>query len=177
MAQADDHPREEPALVKSPLRRRIAAVALVLAAPAAAGCTNGFDAQTDQPYQPAVGVNDQTGSVDALNAAIVSDTDGIGTLSVTLLNNADQPDQLVSVTGSDLTAQFSPIELPTDQLVDLSKEGQVAVSGPKVSAGEFVTLELVFRDGGSKEMTVPVVPHAFDFGEVPLPSGSPSATQ
>ncbi|HET9498921.1 MAG TPA: hypothetical protein VFO98_01545 [Marmoricola sp.] len=168
--------------MKSSLRRRIAAVALVLAAPAAAGCTNGFGAQTDQVYQPAVGTNDKTGDVFALNALIVSADDGSGTLAVSLLNDGDQDDALVSVTGSNLTSSFSPISLPPGELVDLARSGEVSVTGPKVEAGNFVSIELAFQSGLSKKLLIPVVRNNNAFADVPLPSeppnpGAASATQ
>lgn len=162
--------------MKSPLPRRIAVVALVLAAPAAAGCTNGFGAQTDQAYQPAIGVNDNTDTIDILNAAVVSGSPGEGTFSVSLVNRGDKDNELVSVTGSDVTAQFAPIALPSNQLVNLSDKGQISVSGPKVAPGNYVELELTFRSGASEKVNVPVVGPTDAFSGVPLPSGSSSAT-
>ena len=50
--------------MKSPIQRR-AAIAALLLAPALTAC--GFNEQTDQVYQPAVGVNDRSDNVYVLN--------------------------------------------------------------------------------------------------------------
>ena len=51
--------------MKSPIQRRVAIAALLLA-PALTAC--GFSEQTDQVYQPAVGVNDRSDTVYVLSA-------------------------------------------------------------------------------------------------------------
>ena len=58
-------------------------------------------AQTDQVYNPAAGVDDRSGSVDVLNALVVSGSDGSGTVIASLVNN-DQThsDSLRSVAGA-----------------------------------------------------------------------------
>lgn len=162
--------------MKSPLRRRLAAVALVLATPLAAACTGrGFDVQTDQVYQPSVGTNAHTGDIDILNALIVSSDGRSGTLSVSILNNGDKPDALQQVTGEQLQAQFSPVRLPAGQLVNLTEKGDVSVTGD-LKPGNFVTVELTFRNGESATMTIPVVDAAGEFADVPLPGESASST-
>ena len=65
-------------------RRRLAAVALVLLVPLLGAC--GFGYQTDQVYQPSVGVNDRDGTVDVLGAVVVSSADGQGTFVASLVN-------------------------------------------------------------------------------------------
>ncbi len=80
------------------LRRSIATVAVIALPLGLSGC--GFDAPTDQVYTPAVGVNNQDGQVDVLNALIVSAEDGSGTLVVSLANNDQaEPDALAGVAG------------------------------------------------------------------------------
>lgn len=153
--------------MKTPLRRRIAAAALVLAAPLAAAC--GFNAQTDQQYQPAAGVNNHSGTVDILNAVLVSGTDGKGTLAVTLLNSSDKTDALVSVTGSDVTAAQLHVDLPAHQPQNLAEDGQIALTGAPIKAGAWVRLTLGFQNGQSTSVNVPVVPAKGDFADVPLP--------
>ena len=69
------------------VRRSLAVAALVLTAPVLSSCGVGFGAQTDQVYNPAAGVDVHSGSVDVLNALIVSGTDGSGTVIATLVNN------------------------------------------------------------------------------------------
>lgn len=163
--------------MKSPLRRRLAAVALVLATPLAAACTGrGFDVQTDQVYQPSVGENEHTENIDILNALIVSSDGSNGTLSVSLVNDGDRPDALEQVTGEEVQGQFSPVRLPVGQLVNLSEKGEVSVTGT-LDPGTFVEVELSFRNGDTATMTIPVVEPTGEFADVPLPSESPSASE
>ena len=66
----------------TPVRRRLAALALVLLVPGLGACQY----QTDQVYQPGVGVNNRDGTVDVLGAVVVSSTDGKGTFVASLVN-------------------------------------------------------------------------------------------
>jgi hypothetical protein len=61
------------------VRRRLATAALLLAVPALSSCSVSFGAQTDQVYNPSAGVDDRSGSVDVLNALVVSGAAGSGT--------------------------------------------------------------------------------------------------
>jgi hypothetical protein len=157
--------------VKSPTQRRVAIAALLLA-PALTAC--GFNAQTDQVYQPAVGVNDRSGKVDILNATIVSGTDGSGTFAGTLVNkDQTEDDALESVSGPDITASRRPIELPAAGAVPpTSESGLITLKGDAIKPGAFVELTFVFSNGQSTTLKVPVVEAAGDYADVPLPSSS-----
>ena len=83
------------------VRRSIAAAVVVLAVPVLSSCGVSFGAQTDQVYNPSVGVDDQSGDVDVLNALIVSGTNGSGTVVATLVDNDQQnADTLKGVAGA-----------------------------------------------------------------------------
>ena len=130
---------------------------MVLLVPTLGAC--GFDYQTDQVYQPGVGVNNRDGSVDVLGAVVVSSTDGEGTFVASLVNKSDNDDTLESVTGEDLQAQVSsPVEVKADTLVNLADTGAVSVTGENVEPGKFVRLTLQFEGGQKTEVNVPVVP-------------------
>lgn len=166
--------------MKSPIQRRVAIAALLLL-PTLGAC--GFSAQTDQVYQAATGVNDRSGTVEILNAQIVSATDGAGTFIATLDNtDAKQADRLVSVTASGLTAKSKGVAIPADGVANLAEPAesgnpvQVAVSGAKVKAGGWVRLTLVFESGQSTTILVPVVENTEDYHDVPLPTGAQSDT-
>ena len=58
-------------------RRRIAAASLVLLVPVLAACSSS-EYQTDQVYQPGVGVNERSGTVDVLGAVVVRTSEGEG---------------------------------------------------------------------------------------------------
>jgi hypothetical protein len=161
------------------VRRRLASAVLVLAAPTLAGCSLNFGAQTDQPYNPSAGVDDRSGSVDVLNALVVSGTDGSGTVIATLVNNDQaKADALkgVSGAGKDASLQVTPggsTDIPAAGLLDLAKDGRTFVRGQSVRAGYDVSLTFTFDQGQAVTMEVPVVPSSNpDYGSVTRPSGS-----
>ncbi len=72
-------------------------------APLLAGCGTGFQAQTNQIYQPGPGITVRDGGVYAINTLIVTDGNGNGTLVAALVNQAARPDTLVSRGGHEHT--------------------------------------------------------------------------
>ena len=164
--------------MKSPLRRRTTIAALLLA-PALTAC--GFSAQTDQVYQAAVGVNDRSGSVDILNALIVSGAEGSGTFAGTLVNKDTTDDAtLESVEGPGITASRTTVDVPAGGNARLADSGEVTLEGSEIEPGSFVELTFTFSSGQRTTMKVPVVEATGDYSDVPLPkpssSTSPSAT-
>ena len=156
------------------LRRSIVAAAVVLAAPALVSC--GFDAPTDQVYTPAEGVNDRSGSVDVLNALIVSGEDGSGTLVAALVNNDQENDDTltgVAGAGEDGSATISieggQVDVPASELVQLADDGAVSVDTGRVQAGNFVELQFSFERGETVTVKAPVVTDEGDYADVPLP--------
>ena len=157
------------------LRRRTAAVALVLLVPALGGC--GFGYQTDQVYQPGVGVNERAGSVDVLGAVVVRSSEGEGTLVASLVNQADQDDELVNVTGEGLQTQVvKPVRVQSGALLNLAQEGAVSVSGERVAPGNFVRLNLEFESGQQTEIHAPVVPKSDEYEDVTTAVPTSAAT-
>lgn len=159
--------------MNSPLQRRVAIAALLLA-PALTAC--GFNVQTDQVYQPAVGVNDRSGAVDVLNAVIVSGEDGSGTFAGTLVNTGTEADRLDSVSGPGITASRRTIDIPAGGNAFLAESGQVTLQGDDIEPGAFVELTLSFGNGQTTTVKAPVVAAADDFADVPLPKSTPSAS-
>jgi copper(I)-binding protein len=157
-------------------RRRLAAVALVLLVPVLGAC--GFGYQTDQVYQPATGVNNRSGTVDVLNAVVVSSVNGEGTFVASLVNKSDdKDDSLVSMSGDGLTIQLTaPVKVPAGSLVNLADTGAVSVTGDTVQAGKFVRLTLTFESGQSTEINAPVVPYSGDFNDVRLATPKTSSS-
>src|SRR5215203_336585 len=84
--------------------------ALVLAVPGISAC--GFNYATDRDYTPGNGPNDQQGTVDVLNAVVVSGEQGSGTFVASLSNNS--PDEAVSLEsrsfGSNSTIEVAPFD-------------------------------------------------------------------
>lgn len=154
--------------MKYPSHRRLAIAALLLA-PVLTAC--GFNEQTDQVYQAAVGVNDRSGEVDVLNALIVSGADGSGTFVATLVNkNQTDDDTLDSVTGPAITSPRVDVDVPAGGVAPLAESGDVSVEGSGVKPGSFVEVSLGFASGQSTTVKVPVVAATGDYADVPLPT-------
>ncbi len=151
-------------------RRRLAAAAMVLLVPTLGAC--GFGYQTDQVYQPGIGVNNRDGNVDVLGAVVVSSVDGQGTMVASLVNEDDNnDDSLVNVTGDGLEAQVSaPVKIAAGTLVNLADSGAVSVTGDTIQPGKFARLTLTFESGQTTEINAPVVPHSDEFSDVRLAS-------
>lgn len=157
-------------------RRRLAAAALVLLAPLPAAC--GFGYQTDKVYQPGVGTNNQSTSVDILASVVVSAEDGSGTYIGTLVNkNQDKAITLTGITGpSDAEVTLTkPVEVPAGGLVNLADETPISVSGEGVTYGANLSMTFTFDDGASAKVAVPVVGRDREYASIgPSPSASPS---
>jgi hypothetical protein len=144
-------------------RRGLAVAAVLLVAPGIAACSNGFNEQTDQLYTPAAGVDDRSGTVDVLNALIVSGTDGSGTVIGSLVNNdQDEDDTLrgVAGAGSDSNAQVKPggdTTIPAGGLLNLATKGQIEIRTERVVPGQVVTIRFTFDRGQAVTVRAPVV--------------------
>ena len=160
--------------MKSPIQRRVAIAALLLA-PLLTAC--GFSEQTDQVYQPAVGSNDRSGSVDILDAVIVTGTDGSGTFAGTLVSKESKADHLDSVSGPGITSGRVNVEVPAYGTALLADTGAVSLEGSDITPGNIVDLTFSFASGQTTTMKVPVVAASGDFTGVPLPSPSASPTR
>lgn len=159
------------------VRRSIAAAAVLLAAPALSSCGVSFGAQTDQVYNPSVGVDDHSGQVDVLNALIVSGTNGSGTVVASLVNKNQQTDDTlkgVSGAGKDAGMTVKPggdTTIPAGGLLNLATQGAVTIHGQRVVPGNFVTITFSFDRAQSVTLDVPVVSHSNpDYAGVKVPS-------
>ena len=133
--------------------------ALILAVPGVASC--GFNYATDRENTISNGTSDKSGTVDVLNAVIVSLEDGSGTFIATLSNNsADETIHMSSLSfGSNSTTQvaaFDPIEVKPHAVVNLADGQGIKVSGD-FKAGDFVAVTVGFDNGESADMKVHVV--------------------
>jgi copper(I)-binding protein len=177
-------------------RRRTAIAVLFACAPLVAACGAGFEAQTNQVYQPAVGVNDRSGEVFVINALLVTAGTGTGTVVASLINQSTEPDRLVAVVASatngaplDSTDLGAGIELPSQESVQVADEGITVTAGADaatpgseepsgVTAGALVTLQFQFERAAVVEIEVPVVSneseHSDVYVDVPVsPAASP----
>ena len=139
-------------------------VALATAAMALGLSSCSYDNPTDMVYNPAIGVHDQSSTVDVLNALVVkgSDTATAGVLVTTLVNNDEQNDDRltgleVGPADQGVSADLgSSITIPGGELVRLEEEG-VEVSGEPVQDGAFITLTYTFASAETVTVDVPVV--------------------
>lgn len=164
------------------LRRSIVAAAVVLAVPVLSSCGTNFNAPTDQVYQPAVGTNDRSGSVDILNALIVSGADGSGTLVAGLVNNdVENDDALVGVEGSgpdtglQVEIERGQVPVSRDGLTQLAEEAGVTVRGEAIKAGYIVELTFNFERGDSVTLEVPVQARTGPYAEISVPVVAPAS--
>jgi len=176
--------------------RRLRSLAVAGAAIAAlTGCSTSFNAQTNHVYDPGPGTNSRGGGVDVLNALIVDNGNGTGTLSTTLvLNPGEFPagteippvvmmDQMTITTLNgepiDSTLVSGGIALKPNEPVKLGRKPDATVSGDNFAAGDFVQLNLDF-DAAAKpvQLQIPVVTREgttiYDQIAEATPSPSPS---
>jgi hypothetical protein len=145
------------------VRRRLATAALLLAVPALSSCSVSFGAQTDQVYNPSAGVDDRSGSVDVLNALVVSGAAGSGTVIATLVNNDQTHDDTltrVAGAGSDASLKVTPggkTAIPAGGLLNLATDGRIAARGDQVVPGKLVSLTFTFQRGQAITVDAPVV--------------------
>ena len=145
------------------VRRSIAAAAVALAVPVLSSCGVNFGAQTDQVYNPSVGVDDRSGTVDVLNVVIVSGSEGSGTVVATLVNNDQVEDDTISDVagaGADAEAEVTlagETSVPADGLLNLAEDGKIEITGDRVRPGNFVEITFSFDRGAAVSLDVPVV--------------------
>lgn len=153
------------------VRRRLTTAAVALTLPVLtaglSGC--GFDAPTDQRYNPAVGVNAQDGDVDALNVLIVSSSPGSGTLVGSFANNnQDEGDALSGVTGPGVQVELGDqVDIPAGGLLTID-DGSATVTGDRVEGGNFVRLTFTFENAAAVTLSAPVVPHSGPYEDIPV---------
>ncbi|MEU7742029.1 copper chaperone PCu(A)C [Nonomuraea sp. NPDC050022] len=183
-------------------RRWIVAAAAFLAAPVLAGCSAGFDADTNKPYAPnEAGVlfdqakNYGTHGIQIPQAFILGPDSGAqlvyggsAPVYLNILNTNGAPDTLTAVNaGTMATAKVTtPIQLPSNQLVNTGKPSpQIMLEGISkgLRGGESIRLDLQFANAGVVSMNVPVVTRSREFKDYPpapnataAPTPTPSAT-
>ena len=156
--------------------RRLAAVATLLAVPALSSCGQ-FDPQTDQVYNPGVGVNERDGMVDVLHALVVTDGSGSGRVIAGLVNNdQSEADELTGVESADgsitVVAARRRTEVPAAGFLQLADAAYVSIEGEGVEAGGFVRLTFTFANAEAATLNVPVMPNTNEFEDVDLSGGS-----
>ena len=164
------------------LRRTLATVAASLAfVSALAAC--GFNYPTDRINNITAGANDRNGTVEVLNAAIVSKEANLGTLVATLVNTSQtQQVTVTSITGDGTAVgqvSMQPFPINPNSVVNLASQGGISVEGT-FSLGQFVKLTIAFDNGETSTLSVPVVSDAGQWAGLdhatPSPTESPSTS-
>ncbi|MEJ7629272.1 MAG: hypothetical protein WKF54_06740 [Nocardioidaceae bacterium] len=155
---------------------------LALLIPLLAACGTGFQAQTNQIYQPGPGISVRTGGVYTVNMLVVSDGAGNGTLVAALINQAKQPDTLESVSltdrsgrAVDTTIVGGTVSLPSQRAVQFADTGAVRAAGT-LTAGAYYSITLTFRNAAPVTVMIPVVSRSAEYDAVPLGPLPTSAT-
>lgn len=155
-------------------RRRLTAVSLaVVAGLTLSACGTGFDAQTNQVYQPAVGANAR-GDVEAHNTVLVGNGDGSATLSAGLINTLDDEQTITSVAvagndGEALTVRSpkTALALPGGVLTTIggATANGVFVVAEGAEPGAYVDVTFTFSDARELTVETPVVSRTEHAGE------------
>ncbi len=131
-----------------------------------AGC--GFDVQTNRPYTPAQGINDNVGDppIQVRNLMVLSRQNGVGYLSATM--TAADRDALISVAGKPIKADYSdgtpftvtlpdPVGLATGAVVVLTNRPLIELKSADLVVGIEAEVTLTFSNAGTLTRRVPVV--------------------
>jgi hypothetical protein len=160
------------------LRRTLAIGTVALAATTALTAC-GFNYPTDRINNITSSANYRDGTVNVLNAVVVSKQDNAGTFIATFVNNdQSKPVSLAGMTGDGTAVtqvNVQPFPVPSHGLVSLAAQGGIPVTGT-FHAGGYVTLTLSFDDGESAVMAVPVVSDHGQWAGLDLTKPSPSST-
>jgi hypothetical protein len=169
-----------PASVSPVNLRRTLALGLSGLAATAALTACGFDYPTDKVNNITAGVNYREGTVDILNAVVVSKQANSGTFVATLVNNDPANAVTLQSLSGDNTAigQVSlpqPLSVPANGLVNLADNQGIPVNGT-FALGQFVTLVFKFDDGSTVNLNVPVVLDDGQWAGLDVSTPSPSST-
>ena len=97
-----------------PVRRIALAGAAVTLCIVTTACGAGFNAQTQQNYQPAEGTNAMSGEVGVRNLLVLASEDGKGRLYGAFVNTGEEPDRLVGIAAAPPQAREQGATAPTE---------------------------------------------------------------
>jgi copper(I)-binding protein len=171
---------------KTARRLLLGAGVLAVLVPALAGCEAGEHAPTLEFHQAAAGTLTTFNDIQISDAFVLGAPDGSALpsgsstgLFVSLYNNGDTADTLVSATASNASSVTLPggsVSLPVDSSVDLSGPTPEVVlknlSQPLGSGGT-IAVTLMFQHAGKVTLKVPVEPQSYYWATY---SAAPSGT-
>jgi copper(I)-binding protein len=129
------HPAVSRSVRHRPSSRLLAALAVTIVPVALTGCAVGQRAQTANEFSVVDGASANVGSMGVRNAGVTAPTDPAGYikgasvgLSMTVINNGDSTDALVSVSSPD--AARATITAPTPTVASSAKPAATGISVP-----------------------------------------------
>lgn len=166
------------------MRTRAAAAALsIVAVLPVAGCYQGFDQTVNDQGPSGNGTDLQVGPLLVQDTTIVAGDAGLrGALLMTVVNTGEADDALVAVQTdpASVSSLRQPLTLPAGAAVKVGAGSPttITLTGLRVPAGSYAMLRLSFRDAGSQDVQVAVVPasgYYAGFGPAAAGSASPAA--
>ncbi|MGF9756020.1 hypothetical protein AAII07_12505 [Microvirga sp. 0TCS3.31] len=152
------------------MRLRSLATAAAVTALTAPLVSCGFDTATEREYDVNGAAENREGTVDVLSAVVVSAAEGSGTFVASLSNNDGTEEQsLTGLSGGEgasiEAAEFEPVTVPADGLVNLAEPPADIILTGDFTAGDFVPMSVDFGNGERVSLNVPVVPDDFGYWE------------
>ncbi len=159
----------------------VIATALVSVA-ALNACGANFEAQTQQIYQPADGVNNKDSDVYVMGALVVVGADesigkGSGTVVARLINSADAPDTVSSVVATDgegneitVGGLAVSLELQPGESLQLADDASIQLTGDTLEAGKLITLNFTFENAEPVSVQAPVFTNEGVYSDVSIPA-------
>jgi len=144
------------------MRLRPLATAAAVIALAATLSSCGFEYATEREYSVNSAAEERSGTVDVLSAVVVSAAEGSGTFVASFSNNdTDEEQSFTAISGDDGTsveaAEFEPVTVPGDGLVNLAEPPAEIVLTGDFAAGDVLPLVIDFDNGERVSLNVPVV--------------------
>lgn len=151
--------------------RRALAALVCAAGLVLTGCGTGFDAQTTQKYDAAVGSNARGGDVEVHNGLFVDNDGKTATMSASFLNKSEQEVTLTGIevadeSGKPISSTFAEPVVLKPQILYISGKTPDAMLTGTFRAGQFVTITFAFDGAGSVSLDVPVVKRNDDYTEI-----------
>lgn len=156
-------------------KRRLAITAAIASTALLGACGTGFDAQTNQPYQPGIGANVRSGDVQVYNALLVENSDGTVSFAGGLLNTTDEPMRYAEAALAPLDepteaapVEAVPFDLEPDVLFSVETEGGLSgLDAAGLTAGDYGVMTIEFDTGATLSVEAPVVERTAMYREVP----------
>jgi hypothetical protein len=165
--------------------RAAASVALIAAVAALlAGCSLFMQPETQQPYNPADGINVTIGELGLRNVLVVTEDGELGNLVMVAVNGGDRDITATLQYETDGTKHEVEIEVPAKSSVNFGSgdSGQLLLENLGARAGGLLDLYVQYGDIPGKQLQVPVVdgglPQYQDLTPVkPMPTHSPEPSE